>query len=79
MKIESLSQFRVDYYNEDDTIEVSCNWLQDMLKNIDHYDKLVTELVEKHSLQLNRINTLEAAIEGYKVLSKNRRKLDITS
>jgi len=58
MKQQDLEQFLIDHHPEGSIAEVDAPWLQQQLKNLEHYRRLITRLNE-------RIDSLEAAREVF--------------
>jgi len=57
-----LEQFRVDFYKEDDHIDVQCLWLQQKLKEADAYKQQVDALNRRVQGLIHKNDRLESQL-----------------
>lgn len=68
MKEQELEQFLIDYHPTNAIAEVDAQWLQEQLKTLAQYKKLIAS-------QQHRIETLELVIGVYKCKYSQRIRL----
>jgi len=71
-----LEQFRVDFYKEDDHIDVQCLWLQQQLKEMDAYKQQVGALERRVQGLLHKTDRLESQLALASFSIEVHRRLD---
>ena len=73
----SLDQFMVDYFKEEDSIEVNCKWLQHTVRTLNTLNRELEKTNEANTKLLDKVDSLNHTIEVMRITDKPKLTLDV--